>query len=360
MFSSFHSLWTQSYPPPGPLTGRNLPSQTGKVFIVTGGSSGVGFELVKLLYAAGATVYIMTRDEGRALAAIKAMESSSATSTTETTTTTSKPATPGLLKYIHLDLADLSTIPASSAAFLAAESRLDVLWNNAGVFCQPLKHKTAQGLEPHFGINCVGPFLLTKLLLPVLTATARKSVPGLAAAADSVRIVWTSSILVDLLSPKGGVRIAELSTPSSSALTWGSLQRYVSSKVGNWFLASELAKRLRGTDSDGIVTLTQNPGNLRTNIFRNTSLFYTLIYAFLSNASDGACTALWAGLSEEISVQNGSGRYAVPFGRWHPNPRKDLLRALEEADENHGNGTGEAGAFWLCCEKEVEPFLKVK
>lgn len=136
MCSFFRSFRAQSYPPPGRLRGKNLPSHTGKVFIVTGGSSGVGFELVKILCTVGATVYVMKRHESRALAAIKAIESSSVAGVTEATTTTSKTAMPGVLRYIHLDLADLSTIPASTAAFLAAESRLDVLWNNAGVLLQ--------------------------------------------------------------------------------------------------------------------------------------------------------------------------------------------------------------------------------
>ncbi|MCJ1270706.1 hypothetical protein MMC22_010603 [Lobaria immixta] len=204
------------------------------------------------------------RHEGRALAATKAIELSSFAGTTEATTTTSKTAMPGVLRYIHLDLADRSTIPASAGAFLAAESRLDVLWNNAGVLLQA---------PAPFCITCVGPFLLTKLPLPPLTATTRQSVAGPAAGAGGVRIVWTSSIFIDLFTPKGGLRIPELSTPASSALTRSRCQRDASSKAGNWFLASELARRLCGTDAEAIVSLIQNPGNLRLNVFRHTSSF---------------------------------------------------------------------------------------
>lgn len=63
-------LWTQFFPPRGPLTESNLPSQSGKVFIVTGGSSGLGFQLLRILYGAGGKVYILTRSKENVDAAI--------------------------------------------------------------------------------------------------------------------------------------------------------------------------------------------------------------------------------------------------------------------------------------------------
>lgn len=126
----------------------------------------MGFELVKVLYVAGATVYIMTRREGRALAAIKVIESSTVAGATEATTTTSKTAMPGVLQYIHLDLTDLSSIPASAAALLAPESRLDVRWNNAGVLPQQLKHILRKGWSPILVSTASVPFCLLKCSFP--------------------------------------------------------------------------------------------------------------------------------------------------------------------------------------------------
>ena len=330
--SQLYLIYTQFFPPKAPLTAANLPRQDGKVFIVTGGSSGIGFELTKILYAAGGTVYVMTHHEGRALQAIKDIKT--------TVPPTVEASSLGVLKFIHLDLADLSTIPTAVAAFRAVETQLDVLFNNAGIASAPLDRKTAQGLEPHFGINCLGPFFLTKLLLPTLISTA------VIAPSGSVRIVWTSSILVDMMAPKGGVKIDQLSNPSKDRN-----EHYATSKAGNWFLASEYHRRF---GDKGVVSLTSNPGSLRTNVWRTTPIrFYWPFYVILSRPVDGAHTNLWVGFSKEITSSDG-GRYAIPFGRWHPNPRHDIVLALKSKVEG---GTGEAMEFWDWCEEQIKPYL---
>jgi NAD(P)-dependent dehydrogenase (short-subunit alcohol dehydrogenase family) len=102
---------------------------------MTGGSSGVGFELSRILYRAGGTVYCMSHHEGRGLAAI------------ETIKRTVKTSTPGSLHFIPLNLADLTTIYLAINKFLAAETRLDIFFNNAGRASLPLDYKTVQGLE---------------------------------------------------------------------------------------------------------------------------------------------------------------------------------------------------------------------
>lgn len=322
IYKQCYQIYTQFFPPKAPLTGANLPSQVGKVLIVIGGSSGVGLELSRILYTAGGTVYMMTRTEAHATKAIDDIKASAAA--------LKSAATPGVLKFILLDLADPSSIAASVAAFCTVETRLDILFNNAGVAISPLDLKTAQGLEPHFGINCVRPFLLTKLLFLML-ALAAKTVPM-----NSVCIIWTSSILVDLMAPNGGVTMKQLESPDSNRN-----EHYSASKAGNWLLASEYHRRFHDT---GILSLTQNPGSLRTNTWRTTPhIYYWPYYPILSRPIDGACTNLWAGLSEDIKSEDG-GRYAIPFGRWHLSPREDILLALKEKEKN--GGTGRAVEFW--------------
>ena len=214
--------FSQLFPPSASLTEQNLPSQTGNVFIVTGGYSGVGYHPVTLLYQAGAKVYIAGRSEARAEKCLEQIRS-----LVHDTSST------GQLEYLPLELDGLSYIKASAEAFRAKEPRLDVLWNNAGVSLPPLGSVSKQGHEVQMATNCLGPFLFAQLLLPSLQAAARTSPPG------SVRVVWTSSQTVDLSAPKGGMIIADLASPPKDQT-----KNYVASKAGNWFLASELARQV--------------------------------------------------------------------------------------------------------------------
>jgi NAD(P)-dependent dehydrogenase (short-subunit alcohol dehydrogenase family) len=90
------------------------------VFVVTGGYVGVGFELCKILYALNATVWIAGRSEAKAQKAIRAIEDASSQNS-------------GSVKFLLLDLSDLSTIKPAVESFIAQSQRLDVLVNNAGV-----------------------------------------------------------------------------------------------------------------------------------------------------------------------------------------------------------------------------------
>ncbi|KAF8242770.1 short-chain dehydrogenase [Wilcoxina mikolae CBS 423.85] len=278
--AALRSYWTQLRPPAPSLTASNLPSQFGKVFLVTGGNSGVGYELCKILYSSGARVYTASRE----------------------------------LKFLQLDISDLSTIKISAETFASQENRLDVLWNNAGVATLSVGSKTKQGHELQMGTNCLGPFLFTQLLLP------------------HVRIVWTSSMLVDAKAPQGGISIPELSAP-----TIDQNRNYAMSKAGNWLLASEFANRVCG---DGIVSITQNPGNLKTKIWdKAPRIAQILTSPVLHDARLGAYTALRTGLSEEVTIADG-GRYAIPWGRWHPQPRRDIVKALKGRGGRNGRSAG--------------------
>lgn len=91
-----------------------------KVLIITGGYSGVGYQLAKIVYAKNAVVYIAGRRENEGLKAIKEIRAVC-------------PNSKGRIEFLELDLADLSSIKKSTDTFLQKEKRLDVLWNNAGV-----------------------------------------------------------------------------------------------------------------------------------------------------------------------------------------------------------------------------------
>ena len=308
---AYQSMWTQWFPPAPTFTEKDIPSQAGKVFIVTGGNSGIGLELIKILYSAGATIYMATRSETKAHTAIAAVKASDPSTST----------TPGQLKYLHLDLDDLATIKASASAFAAQESRLDILWNNAGIASVPAGNKTAQNLEQHMGVNCVAPYLFTQLLLPQLREAAKTSLPA------SVRVVWTSSWMAESQAPKGGVDFEELAKGGSGDKN----RNYGASKAGNWLLAVEGARRYGAT---GIINVVQNPGNLQSNVWRHIpKLMLMMLTPLLHKSKLGAYTELYAGLSPDVTVEE-NGSYILPWGRLQKaNPRKDIITAMKREEE---------------------------
>ncbi|TFB00504.1 hypothetical protein CCMA1212_007791 [Trichoderma ghanense] len=287
------NVMTQGWPPKPTFTEKELGDIAGKVVIVTGGYSGVGYQLSKILYAANATVYIAGRREEVGLDAIRTIKAA-------------HPDSKGRLEFLLLDLADLSTIKASADAFLAKETRLDVLWNNAGIMAIPKGDSglTKQGHESMVGVNCLGPFLFTKLLHPLLEATAKTSPPG------SVRVVWLGSIMIQLMAPKYGMDVDNFDFKKSKPFL---TVRYSISKAGNLFIGSEWAEK---DAKNGILHLTVNPGNLRTPLQRGMSAFerYAITW-LLHEPIFGAYTELFAGLSPDVRPED-SGRFIIPWGRF--------------------------------------------
>lgn len=143
----------QFFPGKPKFTEKDVPDQNGKVFLVTGGNAGLGYELVKILYSKGAKVYMASRTKSKAEEAIKAIKES-------------VPKSTGDIKFLPLDLADLTSVKPAVSAFAAQESKLDVLWNNAGVGSAPAGTKTEQDYELMMGTNALAPFFFTQLCSP--------------------------------------------------------------------------------------------------------------------------------------------------------------------------------------------------
>ncbi|KAF4447114.1 short-chain dehydrogenase [Fusarium albosuccineum] len=122
-------VWRSFWPKKAPLTEQNLSDQAGKVFIVTGASSGVGEKLAQILYQHNATIYVATRSEKKTNEAIARIKKDFQLSK-------------GTLVFLHLDLGDLTTIKTSALAYLAREATLDTIWLNAGVMFPPQGSKT--------------------------------------------------------------------------------------------------------------------------------------------------------------------------------------------------------------------------
>ncbi|KAM0811308.1 hypothetical protein AB5N19_11664 [Seiridium cardinale] len=322
----------QMYPPSPEWTEEDIPDLSGKVYLVTGSNAGVGREVVKVLYSKNATVWAAARNEERNLAAIAAIKEAHPTST-------------GKLEHLQLDLGDLTTIKKSAETFLSKETKLHVLINNAGVMTPPAGSKTAQGYELQLGTNCVGPFLFTKLLTPLLVETA-KTAPK-----DSVRVVWVSSSAAELLSPKNGLDVENLDYSKDDGFFMNTLGgKYGVSKAGNYYHSTEFARRHR---KDGVISVALNPGNLASDLGRHMYGIQVFLIKWLVAYPPiyGAYTELFAGISEQVSLEK-TGSWIVPWGRFSE-MRDDV--ALGSKPESEG-GLGVAQKFWQWSEEQVKSY----
>lgn len=237
------------------FTDADIPDQSGKGFIVTGANTGIGFEAARMLAGKGARVLLGCRDAGKAQDAIARIGG-------------------GNLAHLPLDLCDLASV-RRAAEIAGDEARIDGLIANAGVMFPPLT-RTAQGFEQQWGVNHLGHFALTGLLLPKLAET-----PG-------ARVVITSS----LAHQGGDIQWDDLNAEREYKRT----QRYSDSKLANMLHFFELDRRLRAAGSP-VSAMGCHPGVAATELMRHAGVFrvFTPLFArFLNSAAMGAWPALQA------------------------------------------------------------------
>lgn len=220
---------------------------------------------------------MMARSEEKTLRAIESIRAA-------------HPKSRGDLVYIRLDLADLSTIKDSTQAFLQKESKLDILFNNAGVGFPDAGSKTKQGYELQLGVNCIGSFALTQQLTPTLISTA-KTAPK-----NTVRVVWASSSAAEATKP------SQFQSNVETIEQKGGVTAYWVSKLGNYFHSAEYAARHK---ADGIISIALNPGNLDSEFWRTQGPIFSYILrkTLLYPPVYGAYTNLFAGLSPTIGLE---------------------------------------------------------
>ncbi|KAJ7269678.1 NAD-P-binding protein [Mycena rebaudengoi] len=279
--------------PPSFRPERDIPDLSGKVILVTGGNTGIGYETVKQLLNKNAKVYLAARSEEKAMNAIKRLEQE-----------TKKSAI-----FLHLDLADLPSVRKTAETFIQQEKKLDILFNNGGVMISPPEMLTAQNYDLQFGTNVIGHFFLTELLLPALTASYNETkVPA--------RVLHVSSG-GHKLAPGSGMEIASI-RGGSERDAWvkktGSLisraRLYGQSKIGNIVISNYYAK----THSDVLVSCALHPGGIRTELQRHAPTFLQRVgNMFLYPAPMGAYTQLW-GATVATPAQI-TGQYLVPWGK---------------------------------------------
>jgi len=237
----------------------DVPDQSGRGFVVTGANTGIGFEAARVLAARGARVVLACRDQGKA----------------ETAMDRIRQASPGAeLAFAPLDQADLASVRAA-AARIAEEPRLDGLVNNAGVMVPPLT-RTKQGFELQFGVNHLGSFALTALLLPKLAET-----PG-------ARVVVTSS----LAHRRGRMNWDDLNAERK----YSRGAAYNQSKLANALFAVELDRRLRAAGSP-VTAVGCHPGVAGTDLGRHIGaapVLFRLLGPFINSPAMGAWPTLLA------------------------------------------------------------------
>ncbi|KIY43464.1 NAD(P)-binding protein [Fistulina hepatica ATCC 64428] len=280
------SYTNQCFPPKATFSVNEIPDLSGKVYIVTGGNSGVGKEIIKGLLQRNAVVYMGARNPEKAEAAIKELES----------------ATGHRATFLQMDLTNLSSVKQAAADFQTKESGLHGLLLNAGVMTPPIDMVTADGYDLQFATNVIGHFVLLRSLLPVLLSTAK------AATNDSQkpRVVFTSSAM-ELF---GTLKFDTLKD-GRARRKFGSMALYNQSKMANVVLSQELFRRY---GKEGIISCAVNPGNLQSELTRYTSWFLKLMLKpMLHPARMGALTQLYAATSPDVASSN--GEYFIPWGR---------------------------------------------
>jgi NAD(P)-dependent dehydrogenase (short-subunit alcohol dehydrogenase family) len=261
-----------------------IPDQSGRTVVITGANSGLGFAATKLFARKGAHVVMACRNLDRARTAQEEIRSS-----------LGDPS----LSVLELDLADLESVRSFVTAFEQGHDDLHVLCNNAGIMAIP-RRETADGFEMQFGVNHLGHFALTGLLIDRLQETSGES-----------RVVTHSSGLHE----NGEIEFEDL----QSERDYDKWEAYAQSKLANLLFAYELDRRLRDLGAS-VKSVGCHPGYADTALQQrgpemsgSRLRLWGMKIAnrlFAQSAEQGVLPMLYAATAPEIS----GGEYVGPGG----------------------------------------------
>ncbi len=278
-----------------------IASQAGKLAIVTGANSGIGYFTALELAKAGANVILACRSPDKGAAAAAKINA----------------VAPGHAVFEALDLASLASVHDFASRFKATHGTLDLLVNNAGVMAPPTRQVTADGFELQIGVNFLGHFALTALLLPALMK------------AREPRVIQLSSVA----HRQGRIDLADL----QAARNYKPWQVYNQSKLAMLMFALELQRR-SDAGGWGLLSLAAHPGIARTELVANgpgtnsvMAFVLKLAQPFISQSGEaGALPTLLGATAPDVTP----GGYYGPTGfmefRGPPgvaNPEKQALDA---------------------------------
>ena len=240
-----------------------------RTFLITGANTGIGLATAIGLARDGGRVYMACRSAAAGEAAVARIQAETGSAA---------------VWLLPLDLASLESVRACAAAFLATDKPLHVLVNNAGVGGQ--RGLTADGFEVHFGVNHLGHYALTLLLLDRLKASG----PG-------ARVVNVSS---EAHYSARGIDFDALRRPTK---TFTGQHEYAVSKLCNVLFTQELARRLAGT---GVTCYALHPGVVASDIWRRVPpLARQLIKRRMLSIEQGAVTSLYCATSPAVATDTG-------------------------------------------------------
>ena len=241
----------------------------GRIALVTGANTGIGRVTARELALRGMRVFAACKSEARTQALLEEVQALGAS---------------GSVEWIALDLGDFISVRKCANQFLAMGLPLHLLVNNAGLGGS--KGLTKSGFELAFGVNHLGHFLLTTLLLDKLKASAPARIVNVAsrAHARSKGLDWQA-----------------LTKPTASAT---GVAEYSNSKLANVLFSAELARRLEGT---GVRSYALHPGVVATDVWRAVPWFLrpVLKLARMKTVEEGAQTTLHCCLSNQAGMESG-------------------------------------------------------
>ena len=290
-------------------TTDDMPDQGGRVAIVTGGNSGIGFETAKALADSGAAVVVASRSLERGQKAMDEINASSPKSS---------------VQVMQLDLASQDSVKRFAAEFSSKFDRLDLLINNAGVMMPPERQETADGFELQFGTNHLGHFALTVLLMDVLGRAPGSRVVNVSSSAQN----W------------GGIDLDDLNWTTRD---FKRAKSYGASKVANMLFTLELQRRLTESGIDVTVTAA-HPGWTATNLQASTPLFRMLNPIFAMKPWQGALPTLYAAVSEDVKPAGYYGPDGFLKMRGYPTVNQPAAASLD---------AGAARRLWALSESMV-------
>jgi len=290
-------------------TAANISDQTGRVAVVTGANSGIGYETAKELAQKGATVVMACRDQNKGEAAAAAIRGENPT---------------GSVQMMILDLSSLASVRAFAQAFTIVYDRLDLLINNAGVMALPKRMETADGFEMQFGTNHLGHFALTGLLFPLLAQTPGSRVVNVSSGAHRPgRIRWDDLQCKQSYTPFGA---------------------YSQSKLANLLFTYELQRRLNKARI-AVTATAAHPGWTATNLQTHSGAAGLLNPIFGQKPPVGALPTLYAATAPDI----------LPAGYYGPDGLLEMRGYPKQVGSSKAaQDTASAARLWAESEKLTE------
>ncbi|MEO1434935.1 MAG: SDR family oxidoreductase [Bacteroidota bacterium] len=244
-----------------------------KTVLITGASSGIGFQAAKLIAKKGAKVVVVARNEAKAQ---------------KTVTELQKLVPDGNFAGLHADFSKLDEVRQLAADFKAQSKQLDVLLNNAGLVVA--EHQlSADGYELQFAVNHLAPFLLTHLLIDLLKASPQGRVVNVSSAAHY----------------SGKLSLQRVKGPQES---YKGMAAYAQSKLCNVLFTRRLAKAMEGTK---VTTNALHPGVVKTSIGNRPSSMlstvWTIMKPFMRSEEAGAGTSVY--LSTDPALDQVTGKF---------------------------------------------------